>query len=167
MSWPSSTSEHLQGSSPASCMPYPNSNATGQALAADTRRQLWFAHRQHVRQLRRWAWARNMQTTAHGGAGGGAAQAPGPADALLPVADAAISLGMRVGDGFLGLWDHALAMMPEGAAPAWASQALRVTDSIHLLQMELLCSQAAATRAPVAAWPVHVSTGVASACMPA
>ena len=48
----------------------------------------------------------------------GAAQGPGVRDALLPAANAAVWTGTRIGDGFLGLWDRALAMMPEGANPA-------------------------------------------------
>ena len=67
------------------------------------------------------AWAFSRHFKALGGAGDGAAQAPGLTDALAPVTEAAVWTGTRVGDGFMGLWDHALAVMPAGAAPAWAS----------------------------------------------
>lgn len=92
-----------------------------QAFAANTRRSTWFDGRRQERQLQRAAWAFSRRANALGGAGGGAAQAPGLTGALAPVTDAAVWTGTRIGDGFLGLWDRALAMMPAGAAPAWAS----------------------------------------------
>ena len=82
------------------------------------RRHTWLASRRHDRLLQREAWADCRRARALGGAIDGAAQAPGLPGAQAPVTDAAVWTGTRIGDGFMGLWDRALAMMPAGAAPA-------------------------------------------------
>ena len=112
---------HLLGLPPEARWPAPTAMLPAQAFAAGYRRHLWLDCRRHDRLLQREAWADSRRAKALGGAIDGAAQAPGLTGALAPVADAAVWTGTRIGDGFMGLWDRALAMMPEGAAPPGAS----------------------------------------------
>ena len=117
---------------------------TAQALAADTRRRKWFADRRDMRQWQRGAYESSMEAAAHMAARDGAAQEPGVKDALLPAANAAFTLGTRISDGFLGLWDRALAMMPEGASPARKPQVFAEEDSILLCWLYMRSCQTAA-----------------------
>ena len=115
-----------------------------QAFAANTRRSTWLDGRRTERQLLRMAWAHRRRAKALYRAGDGAAQAPGLTGALAPVTDAAVWTGTRIGDGFMGLWDRALAMMPEGAAPAWGSQLAPCHQLLLILQLRLIYHTAAA-----------------------
>ena len=133
-----------------------------QALAAVTRRKGWFAERQDARWWRRCAYKRDMEAAAHMAARDGAAQGPGVKGALLPAADAAVALGTRIGDGFLGLWDHALAMMPAGASPARNPQVLQ-RRTAHCFPAKCEVFQNSSTLC-LEARPIHVQP---SPCMSA
>lgn len=87
-----------------------------QAFAARCRQNDWFRERRQRRELRRMAVEYELSGATHGSVVGGSAEPPPLATALLPVAGAAMSLGLRASDCAMGLFDRLLAMTPGGAA---------------------------------------------------